>query len=229
MGRPLNHRFFGDLNKAASNQAQQTGGEGVASITIASPIAASLAGATTTVTFSAPQIAGGRTASGTAVIDGNGDLTGITLTDGGTGYTTRPTITVVDSDDSETLTLTSGSGGVTITLTTDIRNALAVQARLTTTNRTSGNDIIAQKGSKSFRVRTQDGVGTFKLVTHTPNAALQMAIEATDTGGATYWVQKITGRVCTLVNKSGTPLFADGVKVKWGLTAASGVVALTNA
>jgi hypothetical protein len=57
-----------------------------------------------------------------------------------------------------------------------------------------------------------------------------MAIIATDTGGATYYVKKITGRVCTLVSTgTGTPLFADGVKVKWALTAASGVVGITNA
>lgn len=229
MGRPINHRYFGDLNKNATNQTNQTGGEGVASVTIASPIAASLDAATTTVTFSAPQIAGGRTATGTAVIDGNKDLTGITITDAGTGYTAVPTITVVDSDNAETLNLTSGSGGVTVALTASQPNALAVQARYSTTNRTSGNDIVKQVGSKSFIVKTQDGQRKFTLVAQTPAAAGEMAIVATDTGGATYWVTKLYNRTCRLVNKTGTPLFADGAQVKWGLTAATGVVSIANA
>lgn len=232
MGRPINHKYFGDQNPNATNQAQQTGGEGVASVTIASPIAASLDAATTTVTFSAPQIAGGKRATGTAVIDGNKDLTGITITSPGTGYTSVPTVTVVDSDNSETLNLTSGSGGVTIALTSSaVKNALAVQARYSSTNRTSGNDIVRQVGSKRFVVNTQDGQRVFTLVTRTPSAAGEMAILATDQGGATYWVSKLYNRTCRLVNVSGTPEFADGVKVKWSYTAstANGVVSLANA
>lgn len=229
MGRPINHRYFGDLNKNATTQGNQTGGEGVASVTIASPIAATLDAATVTVTFSAPQIAGGRRATGTAVIDGSKDLTGITITDPGTGYTAVPTISIVDSDDSETLSLTSGSGGVTVALTASTQNALSVQARFSGTNRTSGNDIVRQVGSKRFIVKTQDGQRVFTLVTRTPAAAGEMAIVATDADGATYWVSKLYNRTCRLVNKTGTPLFGDGVKVKWGLTTASGVVSITNA
>ena len=81
MGRPVNKRNFGDPNYATTGE--KVGGESVASVVIAAPIAASLDAETTTVTFSAPQIAGGERATGTAVIDGNGDLTGITITNSG--------------------------------------------------------------------------------------------------------------------------------------------------
>ena len=45
-----------------------------------------------TVTFSAPQMAGGTTATGVAVITG-GVVTGVTITNPGSGYTTAPIAT----------------------------------------------------------------------------------------------------------------------------------------
>lgn len=230
MGRPVNKRNFGDPNYAATGE--KVGGESVASVAIAAPIAASLDAGTTTVTFSAPQIAGGETATGTAVIDGNGDLTGITITNSGSGYTSVPTISVVDSDDSETLSLTSGSGGVTVTLTTTRVNAIAVQAITSgSTNRTSGNDIIRQVGSKRFRVASQDGTAVCTLKGATPTAAGEMTIIATDSGGATYHVTKLYNRTCRLVNISGSPEFSNGVKVRWtlGSAEANAVVTIANA
>lgn len=229
MGRPVNKRNFGDPNYAATGE--KVGGESVASITIAAPIAAELVAASTTVTFSAPQIAGGQTATGTAVIDENGDLTGITITDSGSGYTSVPTISVVDTDGPETLNLTSGSGGVTIALTSTRVNAIAVQAITSgSTNRTSGNDIIKQVGSKRFRVASQDGTAVCALKGATPTAAGEMTIIATDSGGATYHVSKLYNRTCRLVNINGTPEFADNVKVRWtlGSAVASTVVTIAN-
>ena len=49
--------------------------------------------ATPTVTFSAPQVAGGTLATGTVTVSG-GVITGIVITSGGTGYTTAPTATL---------------------------------------------------------------------------------------------------------------------------------------
>lgn len=228
MGRPVNKRNFGNPNYAATGEA--VGGEGVSAIAIAAPIAASLNAETTTVTFSAPQIAGGQTATGTAVIDGNGDLTGITITDSGSGYTSRPTISVVDSDGPETLTLTHGAGGVTITLTSNRTDAIAVQAITSgSTNRTSGNDIIKQVGSKKFKVRSQDGTAVCKLAGATPAAVGEMTIIATDSGGATYHVTKLYNRTCRLVNIGGTPEFSNNVKVRWTLGSAEATVSVSLA
>jgi hypothetical protein len=45
------------------------------------------------VTFSAPQRAGGVTATGTATVNAGGQVTGVTITNAGTGYTTTPSVT----------------------------------------------------------------------------------------------------------------------------------------
>ena len=76
MGRPLNKKFFANTNYKVDGEG--VGGEGVASVAIAAPIAASMnEGAT--VTFSAPQVPGGQTTTGTVVIDENGDIVSIDL------------------------------------------------------------------------------------------------------------------------------------------------------
>ena len=95
MGRPINKKYFGQTNIAATGEG--TGGEGVASVTV-SVQGTGYTAATTTVTFSAPQIPGGETATGTAVINGSGAVTAITVTNSGSGYTSAPSVTVTDSD-----------------------------------------------------------------------------------------------------------------------------------
>ena len=228
MGRPLNHKFFGDLNANASQQTEQTGGEGAASVALSASTLAGMTPGTYNIPAAgivAPSITGGKKPTLSLVVTSATAAT-VTVVAPGTGYTSGQTLTFSVAG---SIASGSGSATATITLTASVPNAIAVQARFNGTNRTSGNDIIQQRGGKRFKVQTQDGTGVFTLVTRTPAAALEMAIEATDTGGATYWVRKITGRVCTLVNKSGSPLFADGIKVKWGLTASTGVVSITNA
>jgi hypothetical protein len=90
MGRPLNKRFFGNLN------TPPIGGEGIASpVLIANTGTGYSQGAT--ITFSAPQLPGGVTATGTPTI-GNTSLQGrisaITLVNGGSGYTSTATVSV---------------------------------------------------------------------------------------------------------------------------------------
>jgi hypothetical protein len=227
MGRPVNKRNFGDPNYASTGE--KVGGEGVATVVIATPIAASMNDGAT-ATFSAPQIAGGQTATGTVSIDGSGDIASITITNAGSGYTSVPTITITDTvgGGGETATLTSGSGGVTITLTSSKTDAIAVQARYSGTNRTSGNDIIKQVGSKRFKVATTDGTRVFALVDSTPDAAGEMAIVATDSDSGTYFVKKLYNRVAILTPDTGTQ-FTAGQKVKWNLTSAVEDVSVTIA
>ena len=64
MGRPLNHRYFGDNNPNATNQASATGGESIASVAAVTGLSGMtyLTGGPYTVAaadIGAPQIAGG--------------------------------------------------------------------------------------------------------------------------------------------------------------------------
>lgn len=212
MGRPLNHKFFGDLNYS---YGAMVGGEGIASVTVGGTNNSS--GYTTgdAVTFSAPQIAGGTTATGTVVASA-GAIVSITITGAGSGYTSAPTVTAA--------TGTIGTTTLTAVLTSNgsaRRNALAPQVRISSTNRTSGNDIVSQKGSKRFLCKSQDGTGVCKLVAATPANALEMAIVATDSQSSTYWVRKITKNKVELVQNTdgGTGFdFADGDTAKWTIT-----------
>jgi len=231
MGRPLNHRYFGDLNPGATGQASQTGGEGFASVAAVTGLSGMtyLTGGPYTILaadIGAPQIAGGikptLTFQPTSATAGT-----VTVVTPGTGYTSAPTITVRGS-------LASGSGTATptVTLTTTVREAIAMQAFVTGgSNRTTGNDIVRQVGSKRFLVRTSDGTGVCKLVQATPAAAGEMAITATDASSKTYYVRKITSRLVTLT-QYGTAghLFSNGTQVKWTIgSAASGVVSIASA
>lgn len=214
MGRPLSKKFFGGhYNYTLTGEA--VGGEGIASVTVGGVNNSS--GYTTgdAVTFAAPQIAGGQTATGTIVATA-GAITSITITDAGSGYTSAPAVTAA--------TGTIGTTTLTAVLTSGAsarRNAIAPQVRIAGTNRTSGNDIIKQVGSKRFKVRSQDGTAVCKLVAATPAAAGEMAIAATDSQGSTYWVKKITKNKVELVqNADGGTGFdvLEGDTAKWTIT-----------
>ncbi len=231
MGRPIQKKYFANTNYEVFGSAN-VGGESVASVIIAAPIAASLAALTTTVTFSAPEITGGVTATGTAVIDGNGDLTGITITNAGSGYTAVPTIAVVDSDNAETLNLTSGSNGVTVALTSGAsarQNGIKCEAQVGAGSEVTTGDVIKQTGSKRYKVQTSDGTAICKLVTTADLGANEMSITATDSDGGTYYVRKLTARKVVLVAGTGTQ-FSTGASAKWtfGSAVANTTVSIAN-
>jgi len=71
-----------------------TSGVSIASVTV-SPVGNNSTGYSTgnAVTFSAPTLVGGITATGTIVADGTGKITGINVTNVGSGYTSVPTVT----------------------------------------------------------------------------------------------------------------------------------------
>lgn len=211
MGRPLNHKYFGDLN------IDNIGGEGLDSVTLGGTNNSS--GYTTgdALTISAPNIAGGTQAVGTVVAFGNGKISGTSITTAGSGYTSITISAGTGTQGTLTLTgvLTSASAS------TARRNVLAPQVRISSTNRTSGNDILKQVGSKRFKVQSQDGTAVCKLVAATPSAAGEMAIAATDSQNSTYWVRKITKNKVELVQNTdgGTGFdFADGDTAKWTIT-----------
>jgi len=207
MGRPLNKKYFANTNY--TNEG--VGGEGVASVTVVSGDSAGYDAATDTVAFSAPQIAGGQTATGTLVVVG-GAVTGVTVTDSGSGYTSAPTLTITTVGGTETtLSLTA----VLTSGTAARQNGIVCQAiTVGATNRTSGNDILKQVSSKRFKVRTQDGTAVCKLTAGTPAAAGEMAIVATDSIGGTYFVTKITAHRATLTAGTGAQ-FTTGTQVPW--------------
>lgn len=224
MGRPLNKKYFGNTNIASTGEG--VGGEGVASVTIAGEFSGFTA-LTTTVTFSAPQIAGGETATGTAVIDGSGNVTGVTITNSGSGYTSAPTVTIEDSDGGAEVT----TGTATAVLTSSARqNAIAAYAFITGGSNKLA-DILKQESSRRYRVRTADGIQTCTLVTDgVANAAGEMTITATDSSGKTYYVRKLTARKAVLVPFGTTGHeFASGSSVKWTFGSAVANVSVTIA
>jgi hypothetical protein len=232
MGRPLHKKFFGNRNIGTTGTADNgIGGQGVASVTI-SGTWADFASATTTVVFSAPQLPGGVTATGTAVIAA-GVVTGVTITEKGSGYTSAPTVEIEDSDGGAETT-----GTATAVLTTDTgapgsstnqENAIAAFAFVTGGSNKLG-DIVRQVGSRRYRVKTADGTMVCELVTDgVANAAGEMTITATDSAGGTYFVKKLTARKAVLVRNTGTQ-FATGASVKWTFGAAveDAVVTIAN-
>ena len=113
MGRPIKKKFFGNLITPFQNHATGgktgAGGEGVASVTVTNSGTNYSQGVT--VSFAAPDIAGGITATGTPVIPATGGNAGtiasITITNSGSGYQSAPVMTVTKPS---TVTSTVNSG-----------------------------------------------------------------------------------------------------------------------
>jgi hypothetical protein len=95
MGRPIKKKFFGNINQSYYGShplGSGVGGEGVASVTL-STTSFAVSTLTITMSFTAPQIAGGVTATGTPVKTGN-TVTSVLITEAGSGYTSVPSVVV---------------------------------------------------------------------------------------------------------------------------------------
>lgn len=134
------------------------------------------------------------------------------------------------------------SGAITATLIPAVTTANSIQANAWTTTSTMGmqSDIVAQKGSRRYRVTNEDGTSTVRLVPTGQNgvnsptvaevtaaggpvAAGQMTIEATDSDGNTYWVGKLEENTALLFpGGTGTPgtQFTANSHVSWNINAA---------
>jgi len=146
-----------------------------------------------------------------------------TITNSGAGY--------APSQAPVAITASSGSAAATITLEAEVTSGYSstsdypsIVAYAITTGTTSRrySDIVKQEGSRSFRVVNTDSKtypGTFcKLITATPTVAGTMAINATDSDGNTYWVEKLSNRKATIVSGGvGTPgtQFTAPTQVPW--------------
>ena len=220
MGRPIHSKHFDPIPDTPNGRVL-IGGEGVASTNGNVAVTFSNRGdgyftANASVTFSAPQIPGGTTATGTLVLfTGNGAIQAVTLVNAGSGYTTKPTLTFTGANTIAAAGTITGGG-----LTAAVTNVLAVSAFIPTADGGSSAvvaDIVKQVGARRFKVTTAQGTGKCKLVAAAP-AAGEMTITATDSKGSTYYVTKIQERKVTLTRNSdgGSGFdYATGAQAKW--------------
>jgi hypothetical protein len=101
--------------------ANGIGGEGVASVNVSTGTTAPISTLTVTVSFTAPDIAGGVTATGTPVKTGN-TVTSVTITNAGSGYTSAPTVTFTGTN----MTVQGVGTAVLTTTTTATTKILAI-------------------------------------------------------------------------------------------------------
>ena len=207
MGRPIASRYFGNRN------TNGVGGEGVATANVY------VAGngyysANAAVTFSAPQITGGSTATGTLTLNGSGNVTAVLITSAGSGYTSAPTALVTGANVAVSIV---GN----IALTSSVTDAITVSAFLATADGGSSavaSDIVKQVGARRYKVQNAQGSGKVKLVTSAP-AAGECRMTATDSDGGTYYVKKLESRTACLLPDTGTQFLEDAHAV-WTLDSA---------
>jgi hypothetical protein len=207
MGRPIASRYFGNRN------TDGVGGEGVSGVTILSG-GDGYYTANAAVTFTAPQITGGTTTTGTPVLDGNGTVTGVTITNPGTGYTSAPTASFTGAN-------ANVATANVVSLTSSVSDAITASAFLATADGGSSavaSDIVKQVGARRYKVQNAQGTGKVKLVTSAP-AAGEMRITATDSASGTYYVKKLESRTATLLPATGTQ-FVEDQQVAWTLDSA---------
>jgi len=241
MGRPLNKKYFGNRNigSASTTADDKIGGNGIASVTIGGSWSG-FTQATSTVTFSAPQLPGGVTATGTVTITA-GAPTLVTMTEKGSGYTSLPTVTIADSDVGAETTGTAtavfevDSGAVGSA--TYEENAILMTAYLTGGS-SALVDISKQVSGRRYKVTDGTRTGIVKLKSSAVAAAGEATIVATDSLGSTYYVTKLTGKRATLTQKTatvsspgaGTWTFITGASAPWSFdSATTGRVQIDNA
>lgn len=226
MGRPIKKKFFGNINATQYGSyvlGTGVGGEGVASVAVSGIFAGKTTATTYTIPASvigAPNITGGE--KPTMTISFASTTTGaVTVVTPGSGYTSAPTISGAALQ-----ALGGGSGTVvlTATISTTVQDAISITSYIPSGGGArTGGDIIKQESSRRYLVQNSDGQGICKLVADTPVAG-EMNIIATDLGGATYYVTKLTGRKATLTNKTdtSTAYYVSGEVAPWTLGSASG-------
>jgi len=234
MGRPIKKRFFGNLIRPYQNQAvggrTGVGAEGIVSLFVTNTATNSGYSTTTNVTWvaSAPQIAGGIPASGTATVlytGGTGRIQTLNIDQPGTGY---------QNTGSLSLTFTPSSAGTAVTFvattSTTSTDAIAIVSFLTTgSSAVNSGDILKQESSQRYLVQNSQGQGICHLSTSQTLTAGFMHIIGTDAGGATYFVNKLTARKATVYVRTGTgtSYYSSGQVAPWTLSTATGSAAPT--
>jgi hypothetical protein len=230
MGRPIKKKFFGNINATQYGSltlGTGVGGEGVASVSVSGTFGGKTTATTYTIPASvigAPNITGG--AKPTMTISFSSTTTGaVTVLTPGSGYTSAPAISGAALQ-----ALGGGTGTVvlTATISTSVQDAIQIISYLPGGASRTGGDILKQESSRRYLIQNSDGQGVCKLVAAAP-AAGEMNIVATDAGGATYYVTKLTGRKATLTNKTdtSTAYYVSGEVAPWTIGSASGSTAPT--
>lgn len=202
MGRPIKKIFIGERS------GQGAGGSGIADVTINDGGTGYTAGS---LVIDPPNLEGGVQAEGTFT-ETAGVIDGITITVEGSGYTGTPSI---DGDAGG-----NGDADLDAVFTTGDNQVILATAFVDGGSNLNA-DIVAQKGNTIYRVTTADGTQECNLVDSagaahgTPAAGGEMQIIANDSGDGVYSVIKLYNNTVVLENISGTPEFADGVRVKW--------------
>jgi hypothetical protein len=157
---------------------------------------------------------------------------------GTTSVTLTKTMTASTSSNSYVFSDVGASFASTATLfaTGTTQDAIQVISYIPTgSDVRTGGDIIKQESSRRYLIQNSDGQGICKLVAATPEAG-EMNIIATDAGGATYYVTKLTGRKATLTNKTSTSsaYYVTGELAPWtigdavGSTAPNAIVSISH-
>ena len=234
MARSLNKKYFGNRNigSASVTTDDGIGGKGIASVTIGG-VWSGFTQATSTVTFSAPELPGGVTATGTVTITA-GAPTLVTMTEKGSGYTSLPTVTIADSDagaeTSGTATAVFEVDSGAVGSVTNEENAISMTAFLTGGSAVAV-DIIRQVSARRYKVTDGTRTGVVKLTSTLADAAGEGSIAVLDSAGGEYFATKITGHRVTLTRAGGSNhLYATGSSAPWKLIAPVGaVVQISNA
>ena len=129
MGRPIKKKFFGNLITPFQNHATGgktgAGGEGVSSVTISN--SGTIYSQGVTISFAAPDIAGGIRATGTPIIPATGatagTIRGINITNAGTGYMSAPVLTLTTASQ---VTQYVTNSGITATNTMSVASVTGI-------------------------------------------------------------------------------------------------------
>jgi hypothetical protein len=231
----LNQKLFGNRNIGSTSTTadDKIGGQGVASITLGGVNNSSGYALNDPLVISAPTLPGGVQA--TAIVSQLGasnKILAIEVTEKGSGYTAAPTVTENVGGVQGTLTFTavltvdSGAPGSS----TNQENSIYTYARTTLAGTSKLADIIKQRSTNRFKVKTADGTAICTLKGSAVSAVGEMTIIAQDSTGGTYYVTKIGSRRCTITQANGTA-FATDSSVPWTFAspAPSGYVTLDNA
>ena len=158
-------------------------------------------------------------------------LLSIEITEQGSGYTAPSDAAVSFSGATgaaATAVLTVDTGAVGSS--TNQENAIIIRANVSGSGSTASIcDIIRQVSTRRYKVTDGTNIGIVEIGTDSSPENGEGFITATDSGGATYFVTKLTAHKATLVNRTGTPMFSDNTAVPWDFTASTGVVAIENA
>ena len=221
MGRPLNKKYFGNRNigSASTTADNGIGGQAVASIAVTGTFSGKTTGTPYAVTIGAPNLPTGKLAAATITFSSATAGT-VTVTEGGSGYTTVPTVVCILGGGTGNPTLTavlSVDTGNVGSVTND-ENAISMTAFLTGGSAVAV-DIKKQVSTNRYKVTDGTRTGIVKLKSSVATAAGEGSIRLVDSVGGTYFATKITAHKATVTRGTGTA-FATGASVKWNMTAA---------